>query len=51
MWKLLILVSLLPQGTLGDAPAVEGSGALMWLPGLATNTELLALARPLVGLE
>ena len=44
-------MTLLAQGAQGDAPAVEGRSILMWLPGLATNTALVPLARSLVGLE
>ena len=44
-------MSLLAQGAQGDAPAVEGSAALVRLPGLAAVGALLALAVPLVWLE
>ena len=44
-------MTLLTQGTQGDTPAVEGSAALVGLPGLAAVIALLALAGPLVGLE
>ena len=49
--KLLILVTLLAQGTQGDAPAVESNAALVRLPGLAAVAALFALSGFLVWLE